>query len=1593
MKKVIPIFKYNIIIILLFLCIGNISADTTTETLNISDIVTGMGSSNSYDTPDGLFTIQLLGDHTNSSSTIQVNYASEFVIISKKHHLSSVTFSNTESIDGAKVFSDAYNAKFDNTTNIWTATGKTENQMIIAVTGTSTDGKINISGTVTIEYYIAEATVKKTPYIVLDKTSFDAIVNQASFTPPGFQVYEDATKATNITDRFYRNNFIAGQYTDAVFVEDNKAKTKDPVTGTKAARFYNLVEIGDKAGKVNIIIAILPKSDYTDQYNSTNAYYSITIPKITPKVTPTQTTMTIYKGESVTRPSVKVQDETQGIDAKNFFDISYTYTDGIIIGNKEVITATNTVSNDEKITIELTPKTNYNSFNYSKVYEPQTIEIPVSIIEKPSGNISIALTWPDGNTYTDANDNKNLVLPIPRIIETGTGNDVTNLFSLNYVVTDDGGTGSVSMWTANNGIPGTWQMHTGTLASGTITVKVTLGEVRTGYRWNYKKSPAGYNCEYSQCYVQSNKRGLQVSISPNSTTFVQEEDGSIILNKSNFIIPTVTALYNGVKFTNGYTAIALPSTVAFSGSGMKTSMKTISYDGINWNVYRISQIQYANWANWQITYAKTDPKRMLFAAVGWDQAHFDEGGVVEYNVTVTDKITPILTLSSNELIASVGKDFSEPTLYIKDPNGKDIKDKYSLSYSINPTNGVSVSSSGDVSIGTVQQDLKVLITATSTDSKYSSDTISYIIHVITADFSYEIIHESGTTTTVPSTDSLYGKLHFIGAGSMPSGYEIDGVPGLDVKFGNIGDANWKVEVIDNYKYTWNTNQLVIDNNNVPSSGTFYELKPYVNGFITVDANWLANNNYYIQNKDDASDKEIFTPTSKTAGQHKFIYPLIVGNTYYMYNMGSNNTGDFYNEPMQVHGINYYPAYILARTNTEAVSQASTFVNGYTGQLPYVLTNSSDYVSFSISDDKSSSSTDYATIDNNGNITPIKMTTGLTDNSIKIIAKVWAQELGKNVAKTTLYKLSISDIPCYIINDKDNPGVGQQVTTTNIPTDITMTFGGWANGYGPYMKGETKNTSLVDSWQTAKFDYAGLSDVNNVGNHDVTIDGFDYASQGKNNPLDERGNSFDYNNITNGNHSQKELPCRGTYLKFEPRESGTLIVYLLQNGVCNYNGTPSKAGYGTGQQTNAIARRPLFITDETGNAVELDDKWVMDSNLLPSNNNQSEHYGSYTSSLLRCSFRDEDMAKAFGIDNYLKRPDGSWNFEDSITYNEGLANEATVIGQYKDYQADKGTIIKYWESHSVGERQEIIKLTQGYTLISKAYVRYTFQVKAGKTYFVFQLGSKLSPAGFAFVPTNYKSGQEEISDRKNNNATTIDDSKTLSDAGYYTAPSTEQNDYTVTYTNRSFTKGVWSSICLPHSLSETAFDSIFGKDAMIVTCNTIRNDSLILQQHVYHMVVAGCPYLIKPTKDISELTISDVTIETTAYPKIEELNDTFNFVGTFNKETMPAYSYALNGSGVLKRFITNSSPIKGFRAYFKNISNNSEALIKGFAISDANEDNSAGNNIPTAIDDIIYSQDDLTNKTGLYDLQGRKIPSDRNISKGLYINNGKKIIVK
>lgn len=113
-----------------------------------------------------------------------------------------------------------------------------------------------------------------------------------------------------------------------------------------------------------------------------------------------------------------------------------------------------------------------------------------------------------------------------------------------------------------------------------------------------------------------------------------------------------------------------------------------------------------------------------------------------------------------------------------------------------------------------------------------------------------------------------------------------------------------------------------------------------------------------------------------------------------------------------------------------------------------------------------------------------------DNRVSIVAKVLGKKNDNGqVEKRPHYNLFIGDMPTYIVSNYEQFDQGNRLSTTNIPTRIWMTIGGWEHGMSvqnefPYYKNNDKNNvALADSWNEAKMD--------STGRDNMTIDNFNY----------------------------------------------------------------------------------------------------------------------------------------------------------------------------------------------------------------------------------------------------------------------------------------------------------------------------------------------------------------------------------------------------------------------------------------------------------------------------------------------------------------------
>lgn len=219
--------------------------------------------------------------------------------------------------------------------------------------------------------------------------------------------------------------------------------------------------------------------------------------------------------------------------------------------------------------------------------------------------------------------------------------------------------------------------------------------------------------------------------------------------------------------------------------------------------------------------------------------------------------------------------------------------------------------------------------------------------------------------------------------------------------------------------------------------------------------------------------------------------------------------------------------------------------------------------------------------------------------------------------------------------------------------------------------------------------------------------------------------------------------------------------------------------------------------------------------------------------------------------------------------------------------------------------------------------------------------------------------------------------------------------------RTIKANEWSTLCLPFDMTEEEVKTAFGNDVQLaefvsyeatkegnnVTGITITFEDTDLSEGFY----GNWPYIIKTSNDITEFTLTardidpDEAVDEYDNGKKGNKREVYgSFIGTYQANTVvPDNSLFLSSNKFW--YSAGLTKMKAFRAYF--------------TLNDVLTDiGSANTRVLMSFDGDITGINDATHlnanerimKDEGYDLQGRKV---ENPSKGLYIINNKKVLVK
>ena len=218
-------------------------------------------------------------------------------------------------------------------------------------------------------------------------------------------------------------------------------------------------------------------------------------------------------------------------------------------------------------------------------------------------------------------------------------------------------------------------------------------------------------------------------------------------------------------------------------------------------------------------------------------------------------------------------------------------------------------------------------------------------------------------------------------------------------------------------------------------------------------------------------------------------------------------------------------------------------------------------------------------------------------------------------------------------------------------------------------------------------------------------------------------------------------------------------------------------------------------------------------------------------------------------------------------------------------------------------------------------------------------------------------------------------------------------------------GDWNTLCLPFAVSDftgTPLEGATVKELQTTTSNLTDGTLTLNFSDDLTSIEAGKPYIVKwaSGEDITNPVFSGVTIDNSdaaiARKTQTSSDQTVQLLGTYSPVTLKGgddeTDLYLGGNNKLY-WPSSDKPMNSFRAYFhvdlSNPSGGGQAPELKIVLNFGEDENTTG------IIEVNTNNTNLTNKAeGVFDLQGRRIANGQKpTAKGLYIVNGKKVVIK
>ena len=469
----------------------------------------------------------------------------------------------------------------------------------------------------------------------------------------------------------------------------------------------------------------------------------------------------------------------------------------------------------------------------------------------------------------------------------------------------------------------------------------------------------------------------------------------------------------------------------------------------------------------------------------------------------------------------------------------------------------------------------------------------------------------------------------------------------------------------------------------------------------------------------------------------------------------DNYADVYNAPAAItFTINVSASYIIPKVDFNPANV--TMYTGTTEGAPDVLvtdgTNKIEkYTTKWVSFTPSFVKVDVTT----GNLEAVNEGTG----SVRVTVK------GENLETTTAFLTVYVDDPAlYRAKEKENDGTvvsyGNQKIMWNQDKTMEVTLGGWMfptekvptpdySDEGLSSTYQWANTATLPKWKMAGFDRYVSGEKSKNARQENGSNAMPNSTQ-----ISKADFKTNVNTIRD---KMFNVPCSGSYLVFNPVTTGTVTVHIFQNGAFD----------------SGVYRpqRRVFVMDEEGNFVQ------STASIANANGKPTGGIKSVSSYMWDINPKGANTAPTLAqVRSHFKNLPTDFDmtsekFQNNI-YESNLTKDVAPNDAY----------------------DEKVSGSNGWCVLADSPVTYTFSVKPGKTYYLYNFGSKIGFYGFSFKKSATEPKVDEF---------------TFNDDQINTIKATEAGYVAKVTVNRSMKAGVWTTCVLPFSLNVHQVDAIFG----------------------------------------------------------------------------------------------------------------------------------------------------------------------------------------